>query len=539
MELGSAATNLRLCCSRKLTPGACFVLHFRQPSDRDPFAAALIISSSSHVSLIHSDLDDCCSMSTSFLTVTQPTTAANSASSLSLPRLYRHVLESIFAFCTLGELAHVCAVAQDCCAAVASMLPIAGSIDGRRLNRVRSQESILARHVRYLSHFTITSSSKMQQCVRTFSGLRHLQLALAGDDESSSLLSAASVEALPAGLRSLTLACSNFIGRLMHVHAPCQSWIDAVGQCSHLHTLQLRDFPLCGITSLAPLLLLSRTPDSPLRHLRFQLDERSEGTEWTAAHIATLRAMVSLQTLEVAALPQPLIDALLATPHSLRWRTFECVEGLDSRDWSALQHVPTLTRLRIDASVIAEVDFLARMPSLLDLSLRQYLEPSDRAEQDRARSAVAACSQLRRLELDGAFGSHAFGQLLSQLPHLRSLSVEGFIDSLSFLPTDPLPRRLLELRIVERNRLLLPTAELHFLDSLCSLETLCLHSPLRTSADREEVLAQLQPPSALIPSLRSFSSQQGRSPQEEHWLRCCADDSGERYQELDPHLLRD
>ncbi len=171
---------------------------------------------------------------------------------------------------------------------------------------------------------------------------------------------------LPAGLRSLSIHFGNFTeaveqvvyddmeqrisrremeARLRAMHAASQSWIDAAAQCSKLHTLQLRDFPPREQTSLQPLLLLSQTSDSPLRHLRLEVANHSEGTEWTSAHIATLRAMVSLQTLEVAALPQPLIDTLLATPHSLCWRTFECAHGGQSKEWSALQHVPTLTRL--------------------------------------------------------------------------------------------------------------------------------------------------------------------------------------------------
>ena len=63
------------------------------------------------------------------------------------PRLYKHALESIFAFLNLPELARVSATSRDWSAAVQSMRPIGVRISAQKVSFRTMRNSRLTRHV--------------------------------------------------------------------------------------------------------------------------------------------------------------------------------------------------------------------------------------------------------------------------------------------------------------------------------------------------------------------------------------------------------
>jgi len=435
--------------------------------------------------------------------------AAAAAASPSIRLLHRHALESVFAFCSLSELAAIIAVAREWQAAVLRMAPL-----GLRLNGCSSKQmallchSPLRRHVAFLdclgSCDIFVSPERIHLMSHRLPQLRELTVTVRPPMPSGVALQ------FPPGLRLLRLVLQsekddgNDVGFAELFNAA----LDAAASLEQLQDLQLhirglshgREFP----GSLAAL-----TRARSLRHLKFALGG-FQVPRFGDAHVADLRALVQLHTLAFNRVNTPLLRRLLAPPHALRWQELGGLWQL-TKDDAALLVSLSLRTLYANLAM-PHADFLLQLPQLTTLRLSAAGQgPPDT---ERILQAVGTCAQLRSLTLEDSesvnmlhLRSAQLGACLTRLPNLQELDLSGATEltTLSFLEVGSVRGTLIKLFLLDFSHRM-PLSELQFVLQLRELQSLAVwdvfDAPL-CAAD----LALLTPPtqSPLLPRLTKFS----------------------------------
>jgi len=359
-----------------------------------------------------------------------------------LPRLHRHALESVFAFCTRAEVVTVNAVSREWQAAVLSMAPLQWRFDSyveARLTQIC--KSPLRRHVSAVNcsngwfdtQFLPLLSERMPH-------LRELIAAVYQESSQTPLL-------FPPQLVTLEL-CFELPGDgLAPMVAPLNAAITTVAGLVRLETLRLempkRFWEACSLEALA------HAPR--LRDL--SLSVHSAALTLSDAQVDELRALSQLESLQLERLDASLLSRLLAPPHALRWRSLAFLPAITEAVVPLLLSLPLHT---LDAAYpgleMLHWDWLAQLPGLTKLTLCSSCEvPLD---VDRILQAISGCAQLRSLTLfdsmDGLhFTSAQLSASLPRLPQLQSLTLRGAraLTTLDFLVQGNLPRSLTALRL--------------------------------------------------------------------------------------------
>jgi len=416
-------------------------------------------------------------------------------------RLHRHAQESVFAFCSLCELAAVCAVAREWRAAVGSMAPLQfhqqDCGDDRALQICASP---LSRHVNAIrgragSNDAVPTCALLQPLSQRMPHLRSLRVSVR--------LPIASPLAFPARLQQLYVEISCAAGASdERLTAGFNETLAAIAELAHLEKFFLamprraNFWPDCSLAALALL------PSLRSLHLVVSAVRLSD------KQVAELRALGHLDEVQISPMTKPLMCRLLATPHTLRWRYFDGFTCITEEMAPLLTSLPLrILEGRLDTP---NCDFLAQMPQLTKLLLHYYGRVTMDAE--RVLSALGQCVQLRVLSLQAPkaaflpFTSAQLGTCLARLSRLRSLRISslGGLTTLACLTQGRLPRTLTSLILCGFDRRL-PLAEWRHLLQLSALRSLSLWGVFDEQLSAEDQ-ALLTPPSQspLLPQLANF-----------------------------------
>jgi len=419
--------------------------------------------------------------------VESPLPLEDSHASTHPPVLYRHALESVFAFCTRAELVTVNAVSREFQAAVVSMAPLQWRLHysaGDLLTRIC--QSPLRRHVNALFAADYMSNAVLDLPLLS-ERMPHLRELIA-----SVLLQPSQASPFPQNLvtmeLSFKLAGNDDPAPLL---APINASIMSGAGLPRLETLSLHmpeELWVAGC-SLAPLVRANQ-----LRHITLRVDSW-EAPPMSDAQVCELRALSQLESVRLGwKLNEPLMSRLLASPHSLRWRELHGLPRVTESIAELLASLPLHTLDALDNGLaMPHCDWLAQMPELKHLLLCSACEvPVDTG---RILRAISGCAQLCSLTLfDSAeeyglnFTSKQLSACLPCLPQLRTLRLGGATElkTLAFLVLGNLPRSLTALRLEEFVQQL-PVSELKCvleLRELRSLELIDVFDAPLDEADR-------------------------------------------------------
>ncbi len=220
--------------------------------------------------------------------------AADVVATSSQPPLYRHAVESIFAFASLADLAALLSVCKDWRAAVASMAPCRFTFILNNASQGKLAAcclSSLARHIGELQQWEekVVSVQQMALICSTLKNLTCINAALGGSEVPAFNL-------LP--LRDVILDLSPF--------KEPQALLDALTNLTRLHTLELQfGADQTSALSVAPLIRIDSLTVLELT----SLGPRPQ-------HLSLLRSMHHLRHLSCIFAGLPLSE-LLAPPHQL------------------------------------------------------------------------------------------------------------------------------------------------------------------------------------------------------------------------------
>jgi len=432
------------------------------------------------------------------------------ASSSAISCLHRHALESIFAFCSLFELAQLLPVCRDFHSAVRSMAPIAEKV-WRNLSSAAltaAMGSPLARHIAELGEpgcmgLTL-GPEQLALLADRASNLRHITCrpdlsagaAFAETRWPARLDNLKVFVALP---RRSHLGDAALVAR---VTERVNALLISLAQLTQLEHLVLMALPssyfVPAAISFAPLAALTRL-EYFYSNFPFTSAREVDASAGAAAHAEQLKALTSLRELQLFG-EAAMRKLLLTPPHG--WQFEELNLGWSDEVLHLLPTVPSLTQLRL---YVPEEDatFLHGLPNLTHLELTLRSRPP--LDTSAVLAALQHCTKLTTLVLLGGmqlhFGSDALAACLRHLPLLGSLRVDCTrFGSLSFLTA--LSRQLfdLELRSMGVGGQQLPPAELDPIKSLSALECLLLVGIRFEGATEAAVVDALR---AALPKLES------------------------------------
>ena len=481
--------------------------------------------------------------------------ASAAASVAPVSQLYRHALESIFGFCSLGELGRVMHVSPDWRAAVLSMAPlhaVARMRDEAALARCMS--SPLARHVSHLPPFarghvglSLDDGDLYALCHSVVAPqLESLTCVLQMPLSSSSIGSLRRLKSM----RSLTvLLRAGSVGYHMHPESqpePEQSQevnelIEAIGHSGSGSGLSQGGQAEGGMCRLEELTLtlpaadtlvrfgaLSAQSAPALRSFTFQWwHDASVFSEEQLQDLRDMRQLHSLLLVEptselVRRICQP-AAAVAAAPlragpadasqhleplEPLPWQVMRMVK-LDDGAADSLVALPALTQLAATLHC-SRVDFLPHMRGLTSLKINA---PQDRRldhvlPTPSLLSALQSCASLTELHLRGfQIDSEHMEELLPYLPLLSSLrlSLLSKLHSLRcFAGCGSLVASLTDLSITHCFHV--ATSEFVQLHGLKSLQRLQLSTNISANIKPLSAgeRAALTPPSIIFPKLTYF-----------------------------------
>ena len=397
-------------------------------------------------------------------------------------RLYRHALESVFAFLDLRGLAAALRVSHGWQAAVGSMRRMELAVDGPPI--LRMAESTMGRHVSAISAVWLTAETLSLLAGR----MTHL-----GDLNCDLRLpQVAAPLAFPAALRVLHVVLCDLPDA-----ADINAAMTAIAQLVLLEELNITVHMMDPRLSFGPLISL------PLLR-RLDVCWLSPTDALSDAQVDQLRALLQLQELNVPALT-PLLRRLLRQPHDLQWQELSLPHPLDDEAAALLPQLPSLTDIDCLAAC-SRFDWLCGLPNLRHVHLAFNSTAKAAGFADSLVAGLQHCANIEILRLD-TYGcvdltATQLAELLPRLPLLRDLSLQGLsIDSLSFLSLPPLTNQLSRLDLYGCRRL--PLSELRHVHALGGLKTLELFSSFVAPLD-DHAQSLLEPPSALMPQLEQF-----------------------------------
>jgi hypothetical protein len=415
--------------------------------------------------------------------------AAAATFSPPVTRLYRHALESIFAFCSLSELVSVVRVSKNWAAAVQSMRPLgAAHFDVWSLARVCA--SRLSRHVGSL-RWSPQSPSVDALSVLSLR-LPHLHtLRCWFCDDWSSLV-------FPARLRRLDVLFASAID----FHDVLDGQLDIGPAIRAIAALPLLESFTLKAEAEITRCCLSPLVDAPaLSHLALEL-YCADALDSTV-NIEALRNMPHLRSLEFT----PSTDTLarmLEPPQTMQLDTL-CVNYFTAEHGAAIVHLPSLTDLQFNLWS-THTDFLCRLPNLHRLELKCDVT-DEMPDATRIMQSLHSLTGLTELSLIGEslrFTPTHLLACLTHMPLLTSLQLSQMtaLDSLCFLSTGPITYSLIKLTFIGFDPPL-RLAELVHVNALTGLRTLRLLSVFDRPMDEQSVKLYT-PPSSLLLSLCDF-----------------------------------
>jgi len=440
------------------------------------------------------------------------------AASSSVRFLYRHALESIFAFASLPDLVILFQVCRDWQSAVISMpcrhfrvkfpvflapLPLpcldasySTAVNARHISSIRAATHCAPVKVKNLRH------------LRGFRELRHFSLSL--KKPFGELPRRQNAWELPVGLRSLEIHLDeDWQGDSFHARTHLTTLLLAIARLEHLETLTIllpggQHFMSNDVFTQV---MLPLTQMASLTELAVHFEEIPKHL-----HSRLLRSFQNLRRLNTYW--RVSLNDLLAAPHSLHQLQEFRYSGRNSvgdPDLGIIATLPNLHTLLLSEVCAVHIDVVRSLAFLshLSLSFDAWIE----VDTARVMSALATCTNLISLALrrpsltvdPWLFSSVQLGECLQHMPllqELRLFSCRG-IDSLSFLKagTTTLADTLTTLYLGDCN---MPLVEMAVTHELKVLQT--LHISYHTFIEHMEEDAKMayHPPSLLIPTLKSF-----------------------------------
>jgi hypothetical protein len=396
--------------------------------------------------------------------------------------LYSHVLESIFAFCNLKDMAAVSRVMRSWCAAVLKMRPISSRVTLHDASTHFSAlcASHLRRHVSEIVCYG-TSLATEQHMSNLAQQLPHLQ--------SLSITSSATSQLhLPLQLSTLSLCimAQRQRSELCYLGELSAAAVETIALLPNLTFLKLGCKTTMGV--LQPLLALST-----LRTLDLSRISMSESmADFTTA----IRQVKHLHELYMPGGFERLWNDVLQPDHQLQLRTMNLSCGDTLQMCTLLSSLPSLTHLSLkassgeweDASAFAALHQL-RTLKVYSISLYQPINPTFLAD------ALRNCPWLTHLHLWRCTLPMLVTDCIQRMPQLRRLELVRCSDmtSLSFL-ADMLSSSVLSCLNVDTCYPLLPISELKHVRLLCALEFLQLDvvfGTLVSSAQAAELQASM------------------------------------------------
>jgi hypothetical protein len=417
--------------------------------------------------------------------------------------LYRHALESIFAFSSLTELAAVFRVSKGWSAAVHSMRPLdgqvgyMGSIQPSVLQLLWS--SRLARHVGSLSNLwpidaPPLSDAALVEVAQRMVNLRSLSWKVGVAGAAVSLV-------FPARLRELRL---NFVPANTET-PPSDSSLSRALTAAIGIVVALPELESLALTAHD-----ARSCDHAAA-VRTGIARAGARLEPDCAGVTNRRRATAVHATSTFA-QLPSVGGELRTnasdaTHDATRHT-RCAVAFHCRIRAAIVSLPSLTKIDVSLSSTL-TDSLRSLPNLRSLRFSTHA-CTELADADRILSSLHSLVGLTELRLYGGgtfplpFTSAQLAACLPHMPLLTHLYLLNYLslDSLRFLSSGPITHSLKELSLI-LYQVQLPLSELAHVHALSSLTKLTLWSVFDPPPD-ESTVALYTPPSRLMPSLQSF-----------------------------------
>jgi len=360
------------------------------------------------------------------------------------------VLESIFSFAGLIDIAALLAVCRDWHGAVLRMKPLALTLVHSTAFVKSGCMSRVRRHFYRLKDVSSSKWTTMSLVARQMPHLLELgvlfKLDLAAELPPAGIFSAA-LRSLSFGICPQQGEDGDKIvlpeGSEARVTAHFNAVMDIIGQLPILKELRLEvHWQWHSLVSLNALLdALSHRPS--LRKLDLETFGKLSDEE-----IEKLRQLSQLEVLTLP--PGGYLGQLLAPGHALRLSEMSGIVIFSQETLDALASMPSLTDIEISyASRISNIDFLRALRRLS--SLRLYIDVN--IDPTTALAALRTCARMTRLHIDKhdlLFTSEQWSALLQHIPLLADLSIaESKLLSLDFLTSGSITRTLTSLYLVD------------------------------------------------------------------------------------------
>ena len=397
-------------------------------------------------------------------------------------RLYKHALESIFAFLSLADLSRVLSVARSWSSAVSSMRCTDAVVESLPAGRslLTLSASRLARHIGTLGSLNngiALSQESSHSAGLRMSGLKSLFYKLSPLPDAPLIL--------PPSLTRLRIDVSSASAAEVDV---------AIAAASRLPSLASLELQL-HLSQLSPLVSFA-----PLRCSALQNLGLLGWTTLTQAQADDLRALPHLTSL-FHWLDRPKLQMLLRAPHPLQWQKLRVDGPLDAELTGLLVSLPLLSVL-----VVADcenVSFLQSLPNLHTLAFYKFAHRKPLPSPEQTIQGIGQCAQLTSLNMaNSPLTSAHMSALLERMPALSKLKLANMtsLESLSFLSSEPLQRSLTSLTLADCHHATLLTVELRHIFALQQLTHLTIRGCF---AERlcSFALHELKVPSARLPKL--------------------------------------
>jgi len=414
----------------------------------------------------------------------RPITAVNTVTANSL---YRHALESIFAFSSLGGLAVAMSVCRGWSSAVGTMRPI-----GARAPVFDTHSFValvcasrLARHIGAITGKNqppfLCTTSNLQLFSARMPNLHHLTLHMWPQESTITLpqklvsLKASVAGNVSEGQINMFILCASRLPLLARLiikfNHPLDPWVSFAA----LHT--------------SPLLV----------ELGIRLNGKKILSE---KQVDELRAMPHITSLGIDLTP-PLMRRLLRLPHSLHWQSLG-ERPLPQSLFALLPALPSITSVSVALGGNDDVSKLRQLPNLRDLCLDLSMQSPWTKQLEVLQQS---CTRLTSLNLlRGQFNANDLCVLLPCITDLRVLCLWRIetIDSLRFLSRGPIVHTLTYLRLGHLGNSQMHSSEMLHVNELRELRRLDLHHLFVEPLDPLTRLFYSPPPSRLLPKLTLF-----------------------------------
>lgn len=413
-------------------------------------------------------------------------------------RLYRHALESIFAFLDLPLLTSVLRVSRSWLAAVKSMRSLQLEVSPSAEIPLRVvTASAMARHITALSacgrfHNVPVKVNADILHILSFQMAHLLKLVC-----ELTLSPNIGTLSFPVALRQLELS----------VPAPAAATDinDAIRAISRIPLLESLTIVLPTQDPQISFAALATMPY--LRELEINIHRRSLPVNFSDVQVDELRTLPRLRKLTVY-MTDDMMRRLLRQTHRLQWQQIILPEQLNDEVATILTQLPTLTQLDCDISSPSCNHFLwlQQLPKLTEVHVSYDSEEPLSVERIVSLvSGLRCCINIEILKFsycDTLTVAH-LTDLLPRLPRLLALHLYFCtIDSLSFLAQAPMTHQLLSFDISDCTQL--PAAELRYVHALRGLKTLVLWRSFDAPLN-DYCQSLYTPPSLLLPRLETFT----------------------------------